>query len=122
MFSFVGIDTSAGYQATPNIPGMPSPASLPPPPTSSSVLIDVSAQPIQNQPSYAPMQTLPYNMQPMQTSGPSPITTPIALPGMPPITVSATLPQNAAYYSPVLQNPYPNTYTPTAPPSHERTA
>lgn len=31
------------------------------------------------------------------------VTTPISLPGMPPITVSASLPQNTSFYSPALQ-------------------
>lgn len=51
------------------------------------------------------------------------VTTPISLPGMPPITVSASLPQNTSFYPSVLQqNQLPSTTAPasattTAPPT-----
>lgn len=55
-------------------------------------------------------------------SVPHVLTTPIALPGMPPITVSASLPQKTSFYPSVLQqNQLPTTNvttaTTTAPPT-----
>lgn len=56
--------------------------------------------------------SLPFNVPQSQL-----VTTPISLPGMPPITVNATLPQNPSFYSSVLhQNQLPTT-TPSSPTS-----
>lgn len=69
------------YQDTPSIPGMPTVA-----PLQSSNL----------QQSFEPTSSLP-----LTTSQAQLVTTPINLPGMPPITVSASLPQSATFYSPI---------------------
>lgn len=48
------------------------------------------------------------------------VTTPISLPGMPPITVSASLPQNTSFYSSVIEqqnNQFPPGITATTVPS-----
>lgn len=47
--------------------------------------------------------TLPYGVPHSQ------IITPISLPGMPPITVSAAMPQNPSFYQPVRQPQIPTT-------------
>ncbi|XP_015520844.1 Golgi reassembly-stacking protein 2 [Neodiprion pinetum] len=91
---------AAEYYGTPNIPGMP----LTPPTPASMVNV--------GPPSGIPMYSTPlpnYNLLsgptsaalPYNVSQPHMVTTPISLPGMPPITVSATLPQNHPYYPPV---------------------
>lgn len=70
------------YENTPSIPGMPAVASL--------------QTPSSFQPSFAPV---PPPSTTLTISQPQIVTTPINLPGMPPITVSASLPQNATFYS-----------------------
>lgn len=57
---------------------------------------------------------LPYNV----SQPPHVVTTPISLPGMPPITVSASLPQNHPYYTPILNpNQAPTISAPGLPPT-----
>lgn len=51
--------------------------------------------------SFNPSTTAPTPL-PTNLSQPHIVTTPITLPGMPPITVSASLPQNSPYYPPLL--------------------
>lgn len=107
------------YKDSPNIPGMPTS-----PPISSysmegNVPIGLTTTPhaITMQSYNLPgapntISSLPFNVKESQL-----VTTPISLPGMPPITVNATLPQNPSFYSSVLhQNPLPTT-TPSSPTS-----
>ncbi|KAK0084009.1 hypothetical protein PV325_007782 [Microctonus aethiopoides] len=81
----------------PSIPGMPTAPPVQP------FLIDTSI-PITStnlQQSFNPSTTAPTPL-PTNLSQPHIVTTPITLPGMPPITVSASLPQNSPYYPPLL--------------------
>ncbi|XP_020296469.1 Golgi reassembly-stacking protein 2 [Pseudomyrmex gracilis] len=110
------------YQATPSIPGMPITSVLPPgvtnpydtmsvttssgpinipgqqSPLQDAVTINVVGQQREHNPTYSATVATGFNV-----SQPHVVTTPISLPGMPPITVSAALPQNAPFYSPVFQ-------------------
>lgn len=87
------------YQATSNIPGMPAAPAL------STDLHEVTAIPT------GPIgvmglqkdQNPVYSAATINVPQPHVVTTPISLPGMPPITVSASLPQNTSFYTPVLQ-------------------
>ncbi|XP_033224915.1 Golgi reassembly-stacking protein 2 isoform X2 [Belonocnema kinseyi] len=109
-----GTDHTA-YQTTPNIPGMPQSSPLPPLPFDINVPSNISSvnSPVQT---YNPIptsvdvpSTLPYSVQQSQ------IVTPISLPGMPPITVSAAIPQNPSFYPTVRhqsQIPTSNTVPP----------
>ncbi|XP_015595663.1 Golgi reassembly-stacking protein 2 [Cephus cinctus] len=91
---------SPGYQNTPNIPGMPTNPPLPPLPVSVATL--PGGNPV-SQPNASIMGGIPSEYQPHV------VTTPISLPGMPPITVSASLPQNPTFYPtmPQHQNSHP---------------
>lgn len=98
------------YQSTPNIPGMPQTSPLPPLPFDITAMSSVSTLGSPTQiynpiPTATVASTLPYGVAPQ-----SQIVTPISLPGMPPITVSAAMPQNPSFYQPVRQ--------PEAPTSH----
>ncbi|XP_011135871.1 Golgi reassembly-stacking protein 2 [Harpegnathos saltator] len=114
--------TPGTYQATPNIPGMPASPILP---TSSYEVTTISSAAV-NLPELQKDQNSAYSMT-VATAGfnvpqPHVVTTPISLPGMPPITVSASLPQNTSFYPSVLQqNQLPSTTattaTTTAPPT-----
>ena len=82
----------------PNIPGMPQSSPLP------LLPFDINA-PSNMSNVCSPVQS--YNPIPTSTATPptspyavpqSQIVTPISLPGMPPITVSATIPQNTSFY------------------------
>lgn len=76
------------YDNTPSIPGMPAVASF--------------RTPSSLQPSDASIPMPPPSTT-ITMSQPQIVTTPINLPGMPPITVSASLPQNATFYSPIRE-------------------
>ncbi|XP_058799211.1 Golgi reassembly-stacking protein 2 [Phymastichus coffea] len=95
----------------PNIPGMPM---NPPLPTFSS------QSPIDNtfyQNYNAPPTSVSVSIPNYNASQPQVVTTPISLPGMPPITVSASMPQNSPYYQPPMQqnqNPSSNFVLPPA--------
>jgi hypothetical protein len=94
------------------------PASALPPPASIAPQVPTQS-PI---PTFPPMQT--YSTYPQVQGGPSgtSVTTPISLPGMPPITVSTTLPPqalegihfNPAMAAQALQTPPPTTGSPTS--------
>lgn len=122
--------TSGSYQATPNIPGMPTipalPTALPTSVTNSyETTAATSSGPInvprqqreqnfvqgasvvnipelqrEQNPVYSTTVTTGFNVPHCQSHV---VTTPISLPGMPPITVSASLPQNTSLYPSVLQ-------------------
>lgn len=114
------------YQATPSIPGMPTipvlPTVLPTSGTNSyeaaapsgpinvprqqteqdfvqgaSIVINVPGLQREQNPVYSAMAA-GFNMPQSHV-----VTTPISLPGMPPITVSASLPQNTSLYPSVIQ-------------------
>jgi len=136
------LNYSGTYQATPNIPGMPSTPALP---TALSTIgitnpyeaaiaspgsISVSGQQREQNPVHGVItinaglqkEQIPHNT--MTTGGfnisqSHVVTTPISLPGMPPITVSASLPQNTSFYSSVLeqQNQFSPISTTTTVPS-----
>jgi len=133
------LNYSGTYQATPNIPGMPSTPALS---TASSTIgitnpyeaspgsISVSGQQREQNPVHGVIainaglqkEQIPHNT--MTTGGfnisqSHVVTTPISLPGMPPITVSASLPQNTSFYSSVLeqQNQFSPISTTTTVPS-----
>ncbi|XP_017892314.1 Golgi reassembly-stacking protein 2 [Ceratina calcarata] len=103
------INTSCGndfgahpHNTMPNIPGMPT---TPPLPTFTTISLNETAN-VQH-------TGTPKDFTNVQSTVPPPVqfnvpqshmvTTPISLPGMPPITVSASLPQNTSFYSPVFQ-------------------
>ncbi|XP_029158681.1 Golgi reassembly-stacking protein 2 [Nylanderia fulva] len=116
--------TPGTYQATPSIPGMPTIPVLPTalPTSTNSYEATISSGPInvprqqmeQNFVQGASVVNVPglqreqnpvynvttgFNMPPQSNV----VTTPISLPGMPPITVSASLPQNTSFYPSVQQ-------------------
>ncbi|XP_050447405.1 Golgi reassembly-stacking protein 2 isoform X2 [Cataglyphis hispanica] len=117
--------TSGTYQATPSIPGMPTipvlPTALPTNVTNSyevaaagsinilkqqreqnfvqgASIVNVSELQREQNPVYNATVTTGYNVPQSHV-----VTTPISLPGMPPITVSASLPQNTSLYPSVIQ-------------------
>ncbi|XP_014485209.1 PREDICTED: Golgi reassembly-stacking protein 2 [Dinoponera quadriceps] len=103
------------YQATPNIPGMPAS------PVLQQSLYEVATTPTApiNIPGLQKDQIPAYSATVAATGFNVPqshvVTTPISLPGMPPITVSASLPQNTSFYPSVLQqNQSPTNATTTA--------
>lgn len=112
------------YQSTPNIPGMPQSSPLPPLPfdvnSPSSVTSVSSPTQIFNP---IPTSNVPYPAQNYTNTSPydvpqSQIVTPISLPGMPPITVSATIPQNPSFYPPARhQSPLTSSNTVPSPSS-----
>lgn len=85
----------------PNIPGMPTTPSLPTFTTNVTLLNEATG--IESQKDFTTVQgamspEIQFNVPQSHV-----VTTPISLPGMPPITVSASLPQNTSFYTPVLQ-------------------
>ncbi|XP_070519546.1 Golgi reassembly-stacking protein 2 isoform X2 [Cardiocondyla obscurior] len=113
--------TSNAYPMTPNIPGMPTTTPLspninsyevsvaPPGPISISgqqeqnpvhgtAAINISALPREQNPIPSTNMAAGFNMPQSHV-----VTTPISLPGMPPITVTTSLPQNTSFYPSVLQ-------------------
>ncbi|KAF7385713.1 hypothetical protein HZH66_011555 [Vespula vulgaris] len=108
------------YKDSPNIPGMPTspPISsfsmeenIPVGLTTTSHVVTMGSCNLPGVQTTA--SSLPFNVPQSQL-----VTTPISLPGMPPITVNATLPQNPSFYSSVLhQNQVPTTTTPSSPTS-----
>lgn len=99
---FTAIEPAMDYPATPNIPGMPI---SPPLPLHSTNLAQNSSTDhpsdfLQNY--MSPPTSVSVNMPsfPSAPLQPQVVTTPISLPGMPPITVSASVPQNSPYYAP----------------------
>ena len=112
-FFVAGTDHSS-YQTMSNIPGMPQSSPLPPLPFDINAPSNIPSinSPVQNYnpiPTPADPSTLPYTVPQSQ------IVTPISLPGMPPITVSAVMPQNPSFYPTVRhqsQIPTSNTVPP----------
>lgn len=97
-----GETPESGYRDTPHIPGMPISPPTPLPATSfaGDTYNSHPSEPTGTafgiaSPSVAAARTT--------TSQLSVVTTPISLPGMPPITVSASLPQSATFYAPARQ-------------------
>lgn len=78
------------------------PAAPPPVPT---YLVDTSIPPTNLQNNFDPTTMLPTTNLSMNLHQSQVVTTPISLPGMPPITVSASLPQTTAFYPPDLIDP-----------------
>ncbi|KYN01167.1 PREDICTED: Golgi reassembly-stacking protein 2 [Cyphomyrmex costatus] len=115
--------TPGTYPITPNIPGMPTVAGLPPNVTNSYEVsialpgsINTSGQ--QREQNFGHNTTtinipiLPREQSPIPSTNTTAgfniaqshvVTTPISLPGMPPITVTASLPQDTSFYPSVLQ-------------------
>lgn len=99
------------YQATPNIPGMPVSPVL----STGPYEVTTTLMAPTNLPELQKDQNPTYNATITPATGfnvpqSHVVTTPISLPGMPPITVSASLPQNTSFYPSVLQqNQLPNT-------------
>lgn len=89
------------YQATPNIPGMPTIPALSTNPYETTTIpsgpINLPG-PLKDQNPIYSASTVGFNASQSHV-----VTTPISLPGMPPITVSASLPQNTSFYPSVLQ-------------------
>lgn len=115
-----GVNTTRGnetipYQNTPNIPGMPASPPLPIFSTTSTILNDITTSTgLPKDYSTVPSTVSPalsFNVPQSHV-----VTTPISLPGMPPITVSASLPQNTSFYSSVLQQNQTPTVNPTSSP------
>lgn len=99
-YNYLGADFT-NYKDSLNIPGMPSSPPISSFSTEGNIPIGLTTA-----------SSLPFNVPQSQL-----VTTPISLPGMPPITVNATLPQNPSFYSSVLhQNQLPTT-TPSSPTS-----
>lgn len=96
---------ATGYQDTPSIPGMPTVPPLPPLPAEMSIpagsVTHSLVSPLQNYDSSIP-SVIP-GVSSFAVPQSSIVTTPIELPGMPPITVSASLPQTPGFYTPMLQ-------------------
>ncbi|KOX81327.1 Golgi reassembly-stacking protein 2 [Melipona quadrifasciata] len=95
--------SSMSYQNTmPNIPGMPTTPPLPTFTTNTTLLNETVGIVNTNTPKdFSTVQSgisVQFNVPQSHV-----VTTPISLPGMPPITVSASLPQNTTFYSSVLQ-------------------
>lgn len=94
---------SLSYQNTmPNIPGMPTTPPLPTFTTNTTSLNETIGITGMSK-DYTTIQggitpAVPFNVPQSNV-----VTIPISLPGMPPITVSASLPQNTSFYSSVLQ-------------------
>lgn len=110
------------YPITPHIPGMPTITSLPPNVTNSyevsiappgpvytsgqqkenpvhnTTTVNVSMMQREQNPIPSANMTAGFNMHQSHV-----VTTPISLPGMPPITVTASLPQDTSFYPSVLQ-------------------
>lgn len=121
--------TPSSYPVTPNIPGMPTMTALPPNVTSSYEVpialpgsINVPGQQREQNPVHGTttinVPVLPREQNPIPSANTTAgfnvsqshiVTTPISLPGMPPITVTASLPQDTSFYPSVLQqqNPLP---------------
>ncbi|XP_012534309.1 Golgi reassembly-stacking protein 2 [Monomorium pharaonis] len=115
--------TPSTYPITPNIPGMPTVATLSPNVTNSyegSIAppgpINVPGQQRGQNPVHGTTINVPVLQQREQNPIPGAniaagfnmpqshvVTTPISLPGMPPITVTASLPQDTSFYPSVLQ-------------------
>lgn len=89
------------YQnAMPNIPGMPT---TPPLPTFTTTVVNETAGAVSPPKDFTTMQGVTSVEIPFNVPQSHVVTTPISLPGMPPITVSASLPQNTSFYTSVLQ-------------------
>jgi hypothetical protein len=89
------------------------PMSPPLPPLSTNAQITLANE---FHPNYSTPTSVSVNMPNFNMPQPQVVTTPISLPGMPPITVSASVPQNPTFYSPVMQqNQMPGTNTVTSP-------
>ncbi|XP_054013415.1 Golgi reassembly-stacking protein 2 [Hylaeus anthracinus] len=96
-----GNNVSSHQNVMPDIPGMPT---TPPLPTFSTNTFSNEATGVVG--SQKDFTSVMVPMSPgVQFNVPQShvVTTPISLPGMPPITVSASLPQNTSFYTPVLQ-------------------
>lgn len=94
---------SSSHQNTmPNIPGMPTTPPLPTFTTNATVL----SKAVGVVGTRKDLTTVQSDISPpAQFNVPQShvVTTPISLPGMPPITVSASMPQNSSFYPSVLQ-------------------
>ncbi|KAK2589259.1 hypothetical protein KPH14_007819 [Odynerus spinipes] len=99
----------ANYKDSPNIPGMPTSAPISSFSAEGNISVESTTTPnVVTMQSYdlpgSTTSALPHNVP--QSS----FVTSVSLPGMPPITVNATLPQNPPFYSSVLhQNQLPST-------------
>lgn len=100
----------ANYKESPNIPGMPSSPSISSFSTEGSVSVESTTTPnVVTVQSYTSSSATTSPLLPNVPQS-SIVTTPISLPGMPPITVNVTLPQNPSFYSSVLhQSQLPST-------------
>ncbi|KZC04977.1 PREDICTED: Golgi reassembly-stacking protein 2 [Dufourea novaeangliae] len=102
----IGNNASPQPNTMPNIPGMPTTPPLPTFPTMTTVLNEACAtvglpkdfSAVQGVSQGVPSPEMQFNASQSHV-----VTTPISLPGMPPITVSASLPQNTPFYASVLQ-------------------
>ncbi|KAK9302046.1 hypothetical protein QLX08_005787 [Tetragonisca angustula] len=97
------IVSSMSYQNTmPNIPGMPT---TPPLPTftTNTTLLNETVGIVNTLKDFSTVQSGISSSVQFNVPQSHVVTTPISLPGMPPITVSASLPQNTTFYSSVLQ-------------------
>ena len=96
-------NNSSSYQnAMPNIPGMPTTPPLPAFTPNITVLNEASGT-VASSKDFTTVQGLSSPGAHFNVPQSHVVTTPISLPGMPPITVSASLPQNTSFYTSVLQ-------------------
>ncbi|XP_076248217.1 Golgi reassembly-stacking protein 2 isoform X2 [Calliopsis andreniformis] len=95
-------NTSSHQNEMPSIPGMPTTLPLPTFPTNATI-VNEAAGTVSPAKDFTTMQGVPSTGIPYNVPQSHVVTTPISLPGMPPITVSATLPQNTSFYASVLQ-------------------
>ncbi|OXU17945.1 hypothetical protein TSAR_014069 [Trichomalopsis sarcophagae] len=90
------------YTSTPNIPGMPMSPPLPPSTVQSELYPSYNSRSTSINLGPSPASPISPNIPSPNIPQPQVVTTPISLPGMPPITVSAAAPQNPSFYAPVM--------------------
>ncbi|OAD62053.1 Golgi reassembly-stacking protein 2 [Eufriesea mexicana] len=100
--SAINNDPVSHQNTMPNIPGMPTTSPLPTFTTNTTILNEATGI-VGMTKDFTTVQS--GMSSPIQYNVPQShiVTTPISLPGMPPITVSASLPQNTSFCSPALQ-------------------
>lgn len=92
----------ADYTSTPNIPGMPMSPPLPPSTVQSELHPSYNSRSTTINLGPSPASSISPSIPSPNIPQPQVVTTPISLPGMPPITVSASVPQNTSFFTPVM--------------------
>ncbi|XP_076760421.1 Golgi reassembly-stacking protein 2 [Xylocopa sonorina] len=96
-------DSVLHQNAMPSIPGMPATPPLPTFITNTSVINETTTPDVVGMAKTTVQSDTASPLAQFNVPQSHMVTTPISLPGMPPITVSASLPQNTPFYSSVLQ-------------------